>query len=210
MKLVVRDLVKKKGDMYILNGAGYTFHHGKIYGIEGNKEAKNTLLDCITYETDYNDGSIQLDCDGVDYLSPAMIVQMPEEPMFPEFLTVREFIKYFIDINKKYMTQINTVDEYLKIAELDKIAADRTIRDFTTEEKVRLQLLCFVISTPAVIIINGIKNISNVNFLKDIKKFFDILRKTSIIIIGSESRGMSMYLCDECLTIEDGYIRGGC
>lgn len=209
MKLIIRDIVKKKGEELLLSGAGYTFHQGRVYGINGPDQAKAALLDCISFEGGYDAGYMELDCGGKNCLAPAMVGQFLEEPVFPEFLTVREFVKYYIDINRKNISEIKSVDEYLALGQIKDTPADRTIRDFGTEEKMRLQFLCFLIVTPPVIIINGIGNISNVDFLKDIKVYIDRLKENSIVLFCADDHAVSVFLCDEQLSIENGYIQGG-
>lgn len=208
MRLVLRDIVLKQGDDTVLNGAGYTFWQGNVYGIMGdNAISRSALLDCINCETEF-DGTIELDCGGKDCMKPSMIGQLLLEPAFPEFLTAAEFLKYFIDINKKNIAEPKSIEEYLARVELLDRAELRMIREFTYEEKVRLQFLCFLIVAPPVVIINGI-NVSNVDFLKDIKGYVDEIKEQSIVILSSDNPGMAKYMCDEIVYIENGCIHGG-
>ncbi len=210
MRLIIRDIVKKKGEDILLAGAGYTFWPGKTYGIIGeNDKAKMAFLDSIAFETAYDSGYIVLDCAGKNCMKPEMVGQLLEEPAFPEFLTVREFVKYFVEVNKKSIDKHLPVEEYLTMVELNELPTNRIIKELTFEERMRLQFLCFIISTPPVIIINGIKNIKNVDFLKDIKVYIDKIKENSIVIMALKNQALSVYLCDETLSVEDGYIQGG-
>ena len=210
MKLVIRNVVKSKADEVYLAGAGYTFYHGYSYGIVGGKEeARKALLDCIALETDIEDGYIRLEIAGRNYLKPEMIGQLLEEPLFPEFLTAREFVKYFIDMNRKKIENPLEIEEYLKMVELEMVSEKKLIKEFTYEEKMRLQFLCFLITSPPVIIVNGIKNVSRLDFLRDMKNYIDKIKENSIVIMSLNDGTIAMCLCDELLTIEDGYIQGG-
>lgn len=211
MRLVIRDLVKKDGDTVLLNGAGYTFWPGYVYGIVGeSEESKRALLDCINYEVSYEDGYIELnDNTGKNVMNPSMIGQMLEEPSFPEFLTIAEFVKYFIDMNKKNIPELKTKEEYLSQINLDENSDSRLIKDMTYEERVRLQFLCFMIYSPSVIIIEGIKNIRNMDFLKQIKGYLDDIKSNSIILMLTKDVATTQYLCDETIIVDNGIIRGG-
>lgn len=210
MRLIVRDIVKKTGEDIILAGAGYTFWPGKTYGIIGeNDKAKTAFLDSIAFETAYDSGYIVLDCAGKNCMKPEMVEQLLEEPAFPEFLTVREFVKYFIEVNRKNIEHVQRVEDYLTMVELNDIPANRIIKELAFDERMRLQFLCFIIATPPIIIINGIKNVKDVDYLKDIKVYIDKIKENSIVIMALKDQALSVYLCDETLTIEDGYIQGG-
>lgn len=209
MRLVIRNIVKNRGGEALLLGVSYSFCHGKAYGIGGNKKEREAFLDCIAFEGGYDSGLMELDCGGKNCLAPVMVGQFLEEPAFPEFLTVREFLKYYIDINRRNIAELRTIDDYLTLVELDHVRENRTIKDFTTEERLRLQFLCFLISAPPVIIIKSLKNINNVDLLKDVKTYIDMLKKNNIVLLESASKAVSEFLCDEQLTIESGCIQGG-
>lgn len=209
MRLVIRDIVKNTGDEVILAGAGYSFEQGKVYGISGNENVIDTFLGCVSFETEFDKGSMVLDCCGKNCMSPAMVAQFTEEPAFPEFLTVREFLKYYIEINKKNIDEVKSMEEYLELVELNHVRSNRSIKDFTWEERVKLQFLCFIILTPPVLVIKKIKKINNVDFLKNIKNYLNKIKQNSIVIMGTDDKGVASFLCDEQLTIEKGYIQGG-
>ena len=118
-------------------------------------------------------------------------------------------MKYYIDINRRNINELKTVEEYLKMVELESVRSDRMLRDFTWEERMRLEFLCLLITTPPVLVIDNIQSISNVDFLKDIKEYIDRLKESSIILLESTSNAVTVFLCDEELTIKDGCIRGG-
>ena len=142
-------------------------------------------------------------------MSPVMVAHFDEEPVFPEFLTIREFLKYYIDLNSKNIMQPKTIDEYLKMVELTNIRADRLLRDFTWEERVRLQFLCFLISMPPILIVDNIKSISNLDFLKDIKGYIDSIKENGIVLLGCADNTVSVFLSDEEVAVVDGSIQGG-
>lgn len=209
MRLVIRNLVVTDKDDILFNNAGYTFLQGKAYRINTSDRIRKTLFDCISYEGRYDSGKIELMCNGRNCMSPVMVAHFDEEPVFPEFLTIREFLKYYIDLNSKNIMQPKTTEEYLKMVELSDIRADRLLRDFTWEERVRLQFLCFLISMPPILIVDNIKTISNLDFLKDIKGYIDSIKENGIVLLGCSDNTVSVFLSDEEVTVVDGCLQGG-
>ncbi len=209
MRLVIRDIVKRNQDELLLDKAGYTFYQGKVYGISGKEKSRRALMACIAFEDRYDSGSMELICAGRNCMAPAMVVRFPEEPAFPEFLTVREFLKYYIDINRRNIAESKTIDEYLAYVELEHVRSDRMLKDFTWEERMRLEFLCLLITAPPVLLIDNLRSISNVDFLKDIKRYIDRLKESSIILLESTNNAVTVFLCDEELTINNGCIQGG-
>lgn len=206
MKLLIRNLTVTDGDEILLDDAAYTFYQENVYCISAPEKYKMALFNSIAYAAP---DKIELLCDGKDCMTPAMVARFSEEPSFPEFLTVREFVKYYIDMNKKNIQELKTIDEYLEMAELSNIRGDRLIRDFIWDERVRLQFLCFLITKPSVLIIDSIKNITNVEFLKKIKKYLDCIKQSGIILLGCTDKSIAVFLGDEEITVVDGKLQGG-
>lgn len=210
MRLIIRDLVKKIGEDAVLNGAGYSFWPGVIYGLTGPDDSvKRVLLDCINFEVSYEGGYIELDCNGKNIMDPSMVGQILEEPSFPEFLTIAEFLKYFIDMNKRNIKELKSKEEYLNMVGLLENCETRLLKDLSFEERVKLQFLCFMIYSPSIVIVEGIRNIQNLRYLREIKGYLDKIKKSSIVIVITHDVATTEYLCDETVTIENGYLCGG-
>lgn len=209
MKLLIRNLTIADNDEKLLDNAAYTFYQGNVYCINAPEKNKAAFFDSITYGKERVGGSIQLICGGKDCMTPAMVSRFNEDPVFPEFLTVREFLRYYIDMNRRSIQDIKTIDEYLAMVELTNVRGDRLVRDFTWDERVRLQYLCFLISKPPVLIVDGIKNVTNVEFLKKIKKYLDSIKEDGIVLVGCVDKSISMFLADEEVSIAEGKLQGG-
>lgn len=209
MKLLIRNLTVTKEDEALLDNAAYTFYQGNVYCINAPDDVRNTLFDSIVYGEGSESGKMELICNGRNCMTPAMISRFTEEPVFPEFLTVREFLKYYIDMNRSNIKEVKPIDEYLKLADLADIRGDRLLRDFTMDERVNLQYLCFLITQPAVLIIDSIKNIKNVEYLKKIKNYLDSIKQSGIVLVGCKDKSISVFIGDEEVSIVDGKLQGG-
>ena len=101
MKFVIEHLSKSFENKKVLRDINFTFDEGKIYGLLGrNGAGKTTLFNCLNRDIKADSGSFYIESDGVAReLSGDDIGYVLSTPTVPEFLTGREFLKFFMDIN---------------------------------------------------------------------------------------------------------------
>ena len=96
MKLEIKSLSKNYGKKEILDNVSYTFESNKIYGIVGrNGVGKTTFFEVLNGDTSYNDGTIKLNDNDLD----ENVSLIPATPNVPPFLTGREFVSFFLELN---------------------------------------------------------------------------------------------------------------
>ena len=103
MKLIIEHLSKRFEKKEVLRDIDFTFESGKIYGLLGrNGAGKTTLFNCLNRDMQADGGSFYLQEDGTRREVKAQDVgYVLSTPVVPEFLTGREFLKFFLDINEK-------------------------------------------------------------------------------------------------------------
>jgi len=103
MKFIIEHVSKAFEKKEVLKDISFTFEEGKIYGLLGrNGAGKTTLFNCINNDIKIDGGSFSLEIEGKEQnLSAEDIGYVLSTPTVPEFLTGREFLKFFIDINEK-------------------------------------------------------------------------------------------------------------
>ena len=103
MKLVVKNLKKNFGKKEVLKDINFEFEKGKIYGLLGrNGAGKTTLFNCLNEDIEIDAGEFYIeDNDTKRKMEAEDVGYVLSTPNVPEFLTGREFLKFFIDINKK-------------------------------------------------------------------------------------------------------------
>ena len=86
----------------VLRDIDFTFDEGKIYGLLGrNGAGKTTLFNCLNRDIKADSGNFYIDTDGVRReVTADDIGYVLSTPTVPEFLTGREFLKFFMDIMK--------------------------------------------------------------------------------------------------------------
>ena len=127
MKLVVKNLKKNFEKKEVLKDINFEFEKGKIYGLLGrNGAGKTTFFNCLNEDLDIDAGEFYIEDNNQKRKMEAEdIGYVLSTPNVPEFLTAREFLKFFIDINKKRIKDLKTIDEYfdfMKIEEEDRIS----------------------------------------------------------------------------------------
>ena len=98
MKFIIENLSKSFGDKKVLKDINFTFEEGKIYGLLGrNGAGKTTFFNCINSDIPADKGKFLLETDGQRReIKAEDIGYVLTTPTVPEFLTGREFLKFFL------------------------------------------------------------------------------------------------------------------
>ena len=141
MKLKVNHLVKSFENKQVLRGVTFTFEQGRIYGLLGrNGAGKTTFFNCVNDDLKIDGGSISLEQNDLPSpLTPQDVGYVLSTPVVPEFLTAREFLKFFIEINQPVHPQpLDSYFDFMKIAPEDR---DRLLKDYSHGMKNKMQML---------------------------------------------------------------------
>ena len=101
MKFIIEHLSKRFEQKEVLKDIDFTFEEGRIYGLLGrNGAGKTTLFNCLNRDIKADSGSFYIEENGVRReVAAEDIGYVLSTPTVPEFLTGREFLKFFVDIN---------------------------------------------------------------------------------------------------------------
>ena len=112
MKLEVLNLKKKFGEKEVLKNINFTFESGKIYGLLGrNGAGKTTFFNCLNEDILPDEGTFNIVTESSRPLTIDDIGYVLSTPVVPEFLTGREFLKFFLEINEGKIKNRKTIDE---------------------------------------------------------------------------------------------------
>ena len=156
-KLVVQDLQKRFGDQEVLRGASFTFEQGKIYGLIGrNGAGKTTFFNCLNEDLPRDGGSFHLVDDGGNP-RPVTADDMGyvlSTPVVPEFLTAREFLQFFLEINRDRIPYPKAPDVYLDYMCIDEADRGKLLKDFSHGMKNKMQMLVNIMADPTVLLLD--------------------------------------------------------
>ena len=136
MELIINHLQKSFENKEVLKDISYTFSKGKIYGLLGrNGAGKTTLFNCLNQDITIDKGTFTLMEEEEHPLQMEDIGYVLSTPAVPEFLTAREFLKFFIEINEHQIENLKTIDEYFDYMNIEAKPRSFIKRFFTWNEK---------------------------------------------------------------------------
>ena len=202
MKLEVINLSKSYADNKVLNQIDFTFESGKIYGLIGrNGAGKTTFFNALNEDIDIDSGYFYLEDEyGRNPLNVKDIGYVISTPVVPEFLTAKEFITFFIEINKDKIENTD-IDYYFDLVQIAKEDQDKLLRDFSHGMKNKMQILINIISNPKIILLDEPLTSLDIVVQEEMKKLFKKLKKDHIIIFSTHILELAMDLCDEIIIL---------
>ncbi len=209
MELILSGIQKNFGEKEVLRDISFSFEQGKIYGLLGrNGAGKTTLFNCLSNEIAMDAGAAQLrDAAGtVRTLTPEDIGYVFSTPVLPDFLTGREFLKFFMEINQEKLHSDQTIDDYFDLVKIEREDRDRLIKGYSHGMKNKVQMLCFMIARPPVILLDEPLTSFDVVVALEIKQLIREISAEHIIIFSTHILQLATDLCDEIVVLNDGML----
>ncbi len=208
MKLVIENLNKSFDKKCVLKNINFTFESGKIYGLLGrNGAGKTTFFNCLNEDLKCDSGEFYLsDGKSNKIIESSDIGYVLSTPVVPEFLTGREFLKYFIDINKGSIKDLKTIDEYFDIVKIDKEDRDKLMKDYSHGMKNKMQMLIYLIASPNILLLDEPLTSFDVVVAEEMKQMLREIKKDHIIIFSTHTMELALDLCDEIVILNKGIL----
>ena len=205
MKLEVRNLKKKYGKKEVLKDINFTFEEGKIYGLLGrNGAGKTTFFNALNEDITIDSGKFILEDEfGVNQLKTSDIGYVVSTPIVPEFLTGREFLQFYLDINKDKVKDLKDIDYYFDLVTLSKSDQDLLLKDYSHGMKNKIQILVNIIANPKVILLDEPLTSLDIVVQEDMKKLLKELKKNHIIIFSTHILELATDLCDKLIILSN-------
>ena len=208
MKLVVKNLKKNFEKKEVLKDINFEFEKGKIYGLLGrNGAGKTTFFNCLNEDIDINEGEFYIeDNNQKREMEAEDIGYVLSTPNVPEFLTAREFLKFFIDINKKRIKNEKTIDEYFDFMKIEEEDRDRLLKDYSHGMKNKMQMLVNIIANPNVLLLDEPLTSFDVVVAEEMKQMLREIKQNHIIIFSTHIMELALDLCDEIVILNKGVL----
>ena len=117
-------------------------------------------------------------------------------PTVPEFLTAREFLEFFLEVNKDNIKDIKTTDKYFDMVKIDKEDRDKLLKEYSHGMKNKMQMLINIISSPKIILLDEPLTSLDVVVQEDMKKLLKGIKKEHIIIFSTHILEIALDLCE--------------
>ena len=208
MKLVIKHLKKKFEKKEVLKDINFEFEKGKIYGLLGrNGAGKTTLFNCLNEDLDLDGGEFYINDESDRNIKPEDIGYVLSTPNVPEFLTGREFLKFFIEINEKRIKNKKTTDKYFDFVQIEKEDRDKLMKDYSHGMKNKMQMLVNIIASPDILLLDEPLTSLDVVAQEEMKQLFKDIKKDHIIIFSTHIMELALDLCDEIVVLNKGVLK---
>ena len=187
MKFVIEHLSKSFEKKEVLKDIHFTFEEGKIYGLLGrNGAGKTTLFNCLNRDLKIDSGSFYIDTDsGRREVAADDIGYVLSTPTVPEFLTGREFLKFFMDINEESIDNPRSTDEYFDYMSIEPEDRDKLLKDYSHGMKNKMQMLINIIAQPNILLLDEPLTSLDVVVAEEMKQLLRSLKQHRITIFHS-------------------------
>ena len=208
MKLIVKNVTKNFEKKEVLKGINFEFEKGKIYGLLGrNGAGKTTFFNCLNDDIKIDSGEFIIEenekkrkvkIDDIGYVLST--------PTVPEFLTGREFLKFFLEINQKTIQEPKTIDEYFDFMKIQKEDRDKLLKDYSHGMKNKMQMLVNIIANPNILLLDEPLTSLDVVIAEEMKQMLKSIKKDHIIIFSTHIMELALSLCDEIVLLNHGIL----
>ena len=208
MRFIIEHLSKRFEQKEVLKDIDFTFQEGKIYGLLGrNGAGKTTLFNCLNRDIKADGGAFFLEENGVGReVAAEDIGYVLSTPTVPEFLTGREFLKFFLDINGSSIENSKSLDEYFDMMSIMPEDRDKLLKDYSHGMKNKMQMLINIIAQPKILLLDEPLTSLDVVVAEEMKQLLRSLKEGRIPIFSTHIMDLALDLCDEIVLLSHGEL----
>lgn len=209
MELILEKIRKSFGSKQVLKDCSFTFEKGKIYGLLGrNGAGKTTLFNCLSDEMQPDEGTVVIQNGQEEReLIPEDVGYVFSVPILPDFMTGEEFVRFFADINKEKIPDGFSVDDYFRLVQISAEDRKRLIKGYSHGMKNKIQMVCFMIAKPPVILLDEPLTSFDVVVALEMKNLLKKMKTDHIIIFSTHILQLATDLCDEIVVLSEGHLQ---
>ena len=127
-------------------------------------------------------------------------------PTVPEFLTGREFLKFFVDINSESIQNPRPLDDYFEEMSIAPEDRDKLLKDYSHGMKNKMQMLVNIIAQPNVLLLDEPLTSLDVVVAEEMKALLRSLKEGRITIFSTHILDLALDLCDEIVLLSHGEL----
>lgn len=168
---------------------------------------KTTLFNCLNRDVRADSGSFYIESHGrrrevgADDIGYVLSV-----PAVPEFLTGREFLKFFIEINEKNIKNPKSIDEYFDYISIDSKDRDKLLKDYSHGMKNKMQMLVNIIAEPDILLLDEPLTSLDVVVAEEMKNLLRTLKQGRVTVFSTHIMDLALDLCDEIVLLSHGEL----
>lgn len=175
--------------------------------LEEMEHGKTTFFNCLNEDIKVDEGSFSIyDNESKRKLDITDIGYVVSTPNVPEFLTGREFLKFFLEINEKNIENPKTIDEYFDFMKINIDDRDKLLKDYSHGMKNKMQMLINIIAKPNILLLDEPLTSLDVVVAEEMKQMLKEIKKNHIIIFSTHIMELALSLCDEIVILSNGIL----
>ena len=168
---------------------------------------KTTLFNCLNRDLIADGGSFYLEENGIRRdVKAEDIGYVLSTPTVPEFLTGREFLKFFMDINEASVKDPKPLDAYFDYMSIDPEDRDKLLKDYSHGMKNKMQMLINIIAQPNILLLDEPLTSLDVVVAEEMKQLLRSLKDGRITIFSTHIMDLALDLCDEIVLLSHGEL----
>lgn len=208
MQFVIEHLSKSYDKKAVLKDISFRFEAGKIYGLLGrNGAGKTTLFNCLNRDIRFDSGCFYLEDGGNRReLTAEDIGYVLSTPTVPEFLTGREFLKFFLEINQSSIPSPQPLDAWFDMMSIAAEDRDRLMKDYSHGMKNKMQMLINIIAEPNILLLDEPLTSLDVVVSEEMKQLLRSLKSGRITILSTHIMDLALDLCDVIVLLSHGEL----
>ena len=175
--------------------------------LEETGAGKTTFFNCLNEDLEIDSGGFYIEeNENKRKIEAEDVGYVLSTPTVPEFLTGREFLKFFIDINKDKIKSLKTIDEYFDFMKIEKEDRDKLLKDYSHGMKNKMQMLVNIIANPNVLLLDEPLTSFDVVVAEEMKQMLKDIKKEHITIFSTHIMELAIDLCDEIVILNKGLL----
>ena len=198
------------GDLPLLDDADLSIEPGERVGLIGrNGAGKTTFFNCLNEDLPRDGGSFHLVDDGGNP-RPVTADDMGyvlSTPVVPEFLTAREFLQFFLEINRDRIPYPKAPDVYLDYMCIDEADRGKLLKDFSHGMKNKMQMLVNIMADPTVLLLDEPLTSFDVVVADEMKALLRRIKGQHIILLSIHIMDLALDLCDDIVILHHGVLQ---
>ncbi len=208
MEFIIEHLSKSYDGKRVLRDIDFAFESGKIYGLLGrNGAGKTTLFNCLNGDIRNDTGRFYFKTEeGIRDARPEDIGYVLSTPTVPEFMTGREFLKFFMDIHEAAIREPKQLDEYFEYMSIAREDRDKLLKDYSHGMKNKMQMLINIIAQPNLLLLDEPLTSLDVVVAEEMKQLLRSLKTGRITIFSTHIMDLALDLCDEIVLLNHGEL----
>ena len=186
--------------LQVLKNISFNVKKGETFGIVGrNGSGKSTLLRILSRIYQPDTGTIET----TGSVVPLLALGLGFHPDLTAITNIYQS-SILLGISKKQI--VEKTDDIIKFAELEKFA-DTKLKNFSSGMAMRLAFACAVQVDPAVLLLDEVVAVGDMNFQKKCKLVMKDFKKRgkSIVLVSHSSQSITE-LCNRAMFLKDGSI----